>query len=105
MIKYGATSPYCIIWHGGAFLYYYIQFNSITTATRIKNHFRYDGDYVGVMHTPSEISKSTCSYSVKVKPHKLYQIVDIAHEMGYLIKAIHRQDEKGIFTEESIWFI
>jgi len=83
-------------------LYYYIAFNSITFANRIKNHFRYDGDYVGVMHTPSQFALGGCSYSVKVKPQKLQQVLAISDEFGFKIKGVFQQTSDGQYFEVSV---
>jgi len=80
-------------------MYYYIAFNSITFANRIKNYFRYDGDYVGVMHTPSQFALGGCSYSVKVKPAKLQQVLAISEEFEFKIKAVFKQTDDGQFIE------
>jgi len=80
-------------------MYYYIAFNSITFAMRIKNYFRYDGDYVGVMHTPSQFALAGCSYSVKVKPPKLHEVLAIANEFDFKIKGVFQQTSEGQFFE------
>ena len=80
-------------------MYYLIAYNSVTFANRIKNHFRYDGDYVGVIHTPSEISKGGCSYSVKVKPFKLQEVLAISNEYGFKIKGIFQQTDDNRYNE------
>lgn len=80
-------------------MYCLIAYNSVTFANRIKNYFRYDGDYVGVIHTPVEISKGGCSYSVKVKPAKLEQVISVSRELGFKIKGVYRQTSDGRYVE------
>lgn len=82
-------------------MYYLIAFNSVTFANRIKKHFMYDGDYLGVLHTPSELTKGSCSYSVKVKPEKLQQVLDVSKEFDFKIKGVFLQSDDGKYIEVS----
>jgi hypothetical protein len=78
---------------------YYVIYNSVTMANRIKNHFRFDKDYIGVMHTPSKISVSGCSYSLKCKPEKLREILAVSEEFGIKVKGVFRQTGPDEFVE------
>jgi len=78
---------------------YYILYRSITFATRIKNYFRYDGDYVSVVHTPSQISPTGCSYSVVVKKEKVDEVLGISADFGYKILGVFEEVGRGKFTE------
>lgn len=80
-------------------MYYLIVYSSITFANRIKKHFMYDGDYVAVLHTPKEISAGGCSYSVRVKPAKLKQVLDVSKEFGFKVRGVYKQTGEGEYTE------
>ncbi|MDD3766164.1 MAG: DUF3343 domain-containing protein [Eubacteriales bacterium] len=80
-------------------MYYLISYSSITYATRIKNFFKYDGDYVAMLHTPSQISKGGCSYSIKVKPHKVKQVLEVSKKCGYKIKGVYKQIDANTYEE------
>ncbi len=74
---------------------YYVLFNSITMATRIRNHFKYEGVSLYMAHTPKEISKGGCSYSIIVKPKYLEDILNVASEYGIAVKGVYEQTESG----------
>ena len=80
-------------------MYYIIAYSSITYATRIRNYFKYDGDYVGMLHTPREISKGGCSYSIKVKPGKLEQVLEVSKQCGFKIKGVYLQTDADTYEE------
>lgn len=80
-------------------MYYLIAYNSITFANRIKKHFASDGDFVGILHTPKELSKGGCSYSVKVKPEKIKQVLDASNRFGFKIKGVYKQTGDGNYVE------
>jgi len=79
-------------------MYCLIVYGSITFANRVKKYFINDGDYVGIVHTPSEISKGGCSYSIKVKPQKLQEILEASNKFGFKIRGIYMQTEEGKFV-------
>ena len=79
-------------------MYYLIVYSSITFAKRIQNHFKYDGDYLSVIQTPSELSQRGCSYSIKIKPRKLREVIDASGGCGFKIKGIFKQDG-DVYTE------
>ncbi|OQB14060.1 MAG: hypothetical protein BWY15_01432 [Firmicutes bacterium ADurb.Bin193] len=83
-------------------MYYFIVFGSVTVASRIKKYFSHDADYLGVMHTPGEISNGGCSYCVKVKPSKLSQVLEASRKFGYKIRGIYKQTDDGKFFEVSL---
>ena len=79
---------------GGVFMYY-VLFNSITMATRVRNHFKYEGVTLSMTHTPKEISKGGCSYSLIVKPVYLNNVLAIADDYGITVKGVYQQTESG----------
>lgn len=80
---------------------YYVQFNSITLATRMKNHFRYSGRRVKMVHTPTELTKGGCSYSLIIEPHLLNEVLTAANDYGITVKGVYEQTESG-FCEVNI---
>lgn len=80
-------------------MYYLVAYSSITFANGIKNYFKHDGDYIGVVHTPSELTKGGCSYSIKIKLNKLQQVINVSKEFGFKIKGIFQQLEDGRYIE------
>jgi len=83
-------------------MYYFIVYSSVTYATRIRNYFKNDGSYIGLLHTPAEISPGGCSYSVKVKQHNAQKVVEISRRFGFKIKGIYRQTESGSYVEAEV---
>ncbi|MDR0405572.1 MAG: DUF3343 domain-containing protein [Clostridiales bacterium] len=83
-------------------MYYLIVYSSVTFANRIKNHFQNDGDYIVVLHTPAGLSEGGCSYSVKVKPAKVGQVLRASGEYGFKIKGVFRQTEEGAYAEVTL---
>lgn len=79
----------------GVFFMYYVLFNSITMATRVRNHFKYEGVTLGMAHTPKEISKGGCSYSLIVKPVYLNNVLSAADDFGISVKGVYKQTESG----------
>lgn len=74
---------------------YYVLFNSITMATRLKNYFKYEGITVGMTHTPKEISSGGCSHSLIVKPEFLNAVLTAANDYGISVKGVYKQTEGG----------
>ena len=72
---------------------YYIVFNSITFATRVKRFFLGDGSDIGLLHTPKSIPVNGCSYSLRTRKEKTGEILAAAEELG--IKT------KGVFIENN----
>jgi hypothetical protein len=79
-------------------MYYLIAYNSITFANRIKKHFASDGDFIGILHTPKELSKGGCSYSVKVKPEKIKQVLDASNRL-VINQRVYKQTGDGNYVE------
>lgn len=73
----------------------YIVFNSITLATRIKNHFRFSGQQVMLTHTPKEISNGGCSYSIVAEKSLTDEVIKAAEEYGIKILGIYEQTADG----------
>ncbi len=70
--------------------YYIIAFSSITFAMRLKNHFKYEGDFVAVIHTPRSLGLNGCSYSVKVRKDKLNAVLKACQQIGITPKRTFR---------------
>ena len=76
-------------------MYYLIVFDSITFAKRIRDKYRFGKDYISVMHTPSDISNGSCSYSVKVKEALVDRAIAAAKSNGYKINGVFKEDAEG----------
>lgn len=74
---------------------HYIVFNSVTGATRVKNYFRFSGERVSMTHTPKEISKGGCSYSIVAEPRLTDQVLEAAKEYGIKVLGIYEQTPNG----------
>lgn len=77
---------------GGVFMYY-VVFNSITLATRVRNYFRYSNSRTQLVHTPSEISKGGCSYSIVVENQLVAEVIKVAKEYGIKVLGVYRETE------------
>jgi len=67
---------------------------SVTTATRLKKMLEKTGVLEAmVIHTPSEISGGSCSYSVRVDYDNLTAGLEMAKELGIRIKKVYRKEK------------
>jgi len=80
-------------------MHYYIVYGSITYANRIRDFFSGERGFVGVAHTPSSISASGCSYSVRLTADKLDRALDASKQFGIRILGVYRDNGDGNFTE------
>ncbi|MDK2798759.1 MAG: hypothetical protein PWP27_509 [Clostridiales bacterium] len=69
--------------------YYLVIYSSVTLATRVKKYMPYDGDYIGIVHTPKSISKGGCSYALRCRKNKLSLVKKVSQDLGIKIKAIY----------------
>ncbi|MBQ3114901.1 MAG: DUF3343 domain-containing protein [Clostridia bacterium] len=74
---------------------YYIVFNSVTLATRVRNYFKYTGERVRLVHTPKSISKGGCSYSVIVEKHLVSKVAEVALEYGIKVLGVYKETNDG----------
>lgn len=72
---------------------YYVVFNSITLATRVRNYFRYTNSKTRLVHTPAEISKGGCSYSIVVEKPLVAEVIKIAKEYGIKVLGVFNETE------------
>jgi len=82
--------------------YYLIAYNSVTFANRIMNHFRYNKDFLGVVHTPKGLSPTGCSYSVKVREGILNDVIEVSEGLGFQIKGVFLRMPDGKYREVTI---
>ncbi len=80
---------------------YYVVFNSVTLATRVKNYFRYTGERVRLVHTPKTISKGGCSYSVIVEKHLVSKVIEVASDYGIKVLGVYKETDDGFVEEDS----
>lgn len=79
---------------------YYIVYSSITFATGIKNKFRYDSSKIDVLHTPSAISKASCSYCVRTNSKsKALEIIEASKEYGVNILGFYKQTDENSYEK------
>lgn len=70
-----------------------ITAGAITTAVRLEKKLNSLGDVkASVIHTPTEINKGGCSYSVKTTLNKLSLIEEIIAENRIKIKKVYVED-------------
>lgn len=73
-----------------------ITIGSVTTATRLARLLERNTGYpASVVHTPSEINKGGCSYSVRVNDNMLSQAKKIIKDYNVPIKKIYLEHMKG----------
>ena len=72
-----------------------IEFSSITFAQRVKESFRYSGHNVSLTHTPSALSRGSCSYSVRAEERILNRVIAAAEEMDIRIRGIYKELGNG----------
>lgn len=78
---------------------YFIIFNSVTLANRVKSYFQYDRAFVGMVHTPVAIGVNGCSYSLKVNREKVREVLSVADAMGIRVKGVYRQVGDNEYVE------
>ena len=71
-------------------IYYYMTFSSITMATKVRKAFEFDGDYFALMHTPQEIARNGCGYSLKFKAGRLPDVRRAAWENSVTPMGLYR---------------
>lgn len=81
---------------------YYVKFNSITLATRMKNHFTYSGRRVKMVHSPAEITKGGCSYSLVIDPSLLDELLSAARDYGISVKGVYELTESGFIEVKQV---
>lgn len=79
---------------------YYIIFNSITYATRVKRYFLGNEHDIGLLHTPKSIPVNGCSYSLRVRRERVAQILNAANALGIKTKGIYVENN-GEYEEVS----
>ncbi|GEM_PF-2402642 len=83
-------------------MYYYIVYSSVTFATAVRNKFRFDRQQISVVHTPSVISGTGCSYSIRLKnKQKAMEIINYSKEYGVSVKGFYEQNSNGEFIRLS----
>lgn len=80
-------------------LYYYIVYNSITYANRVNEMLDNQTGYSAVVHTPREISKGGCSYSIKATEDKFRKALKISQENNISVKGTFKETGKNRYTE------
>ena len=78
---------------------YYIVYNSITYANRVKSMLENTKGFAGVVHTPKKIAFGGCSYSLKTNEDKFRLAVRLSRELGIKIKGAYKELDNGEFTE------
>ena len=74
----------------------HIVTGSITSALRLSKAIEKQyGQITSVVHTPLEIKKSGCSYSVKTDFEDVGKIRKTAHDAGVDIKGIYMEKTEG----------
>ena len=69
-----------------------VVFSSATTATRVKNELARNKISAKVVQTPKSLSKSGCSYSVKVPESALLAAENASAALGVKIKNVFREN-------------
>lgn len=82
--------------------YYFMAFASITTATRVKEYFQFDKDYLALMHTPKGIPVNGCSYCLKFKKGKLAGVLKAVYAMNLKILGVFEQNENNEYVQVMI---
>ena len=80
-------------------MYFYIVYNSITYANRVRDMLEGYAGYAAVVHTPREISIGGCSYSIKATEEKFRRAIEISQKNNISVKGIYKQNSDGGFTE------
>ncbi len=80
---------------------YYVVFNSVTLATRVKNYFKYTGERVRLVHTPKTISRGGCSYSLIVEKHLVPKVMEVALDYGIKVLGVYKETDDGFAEVDS----
>lgn len=73
--------------------YIYAAVGSVTTAARLSRELAKRGISASVMHTPPELDRGGCSYSVRVDEAYRSQLENAASGRRYKIRRLYMQDK------------
>ena len=82
--------------------YYLIVLSSITYASKIKNYFLGDGDFIAIVHTPSEVSRGSCNYAVRLKENKLRAVLDMCNRNLIRVRGVYRIVSPNVYEEVNL---